>query len=200
MTLSSFSSLSLFPEPVVTFNIRSPSRTLNALSRCRQFLIHILDVSPEGARIADLFTKGNRIKERMDHSPFSEGVRSGDFRVVSEPGVVGPEREEVALPRLQGAGVRRVLKCEILKGITGPGGHPIKDTLGELHAPKGMIRVGDHILVLAKVLEILDCNEQDSEGQGGYGLSYVDGKYRHVGEPISLRVEDTKATMHKPRR
>ena len=124
-------------------------------------------------------------KELSDHSPFSEGEKTGRFTVVDEPGLADPPRKVVTLPRLQGAGVRKVLKCQLLQEFATPSA--TGDTAPSLQVTKGMIRVGDHFLVVAKVLEILGRNVEDSGEQGGYGLSYVDGKYRQVGEPISLR-------------
>lgn len=195
MTLSSFASLTLSPEPIVTFNIRSPSSSFDALVRSRKFLVHILDADPQGARIADLFTKGNGIQ---GVSPFIEGVRKGAFRLVSESMQYTQPRFEgvkVELPRLWGPGIKRILKCELFQRSwrsQNNEGPPPTNPAHEVQPPlKGLMRVGDHVLVLAKVLEILDgggkrVDGEDPQPMDGYGLSYVDRAYRHAGEAIEV--------------
>ncbi|KAA8568839.1 hypothetical protein EYC84_007819 [Monilinia fructicola] len=75
MTLSSFTTLTLSPDPIITFNIKRPSRTLDALKatqhpdtialvpseRERRFHIHILQCNPAGAKIANHFSRGGPI-------------------------------------------------------------------------------------------------------------------------------------------
>lgn len=60
MTISSFNTVTLNPEPIISFNIRTPSRTLNAiLAQKGHFRIHVLSNSQKGSFIADAFTRGN---------------------------------------------------------------------------------------------------------------------------------------------
>lgn len=60
MTISSFNTVTLDPEPIISFNIRTPSRTLDTiLAQKGHFRIHILSNSREGSFIADAFTLGN---------------------------------------------------------------------------------------------------------------------------------------------
>jgi hypothetical protein len=188
MTLSSFASVALSPEPVVTFNIRCPSSTLQAISYAKQFFIHILDASPEGARIADAFTKGNGQGESSTLGQvFEQGVADGIFVVMTEwvSGGTGHEDKHIALPRLSGNGVGKVLRCELFKNIQPGKSMKVKDSYGQVKPTKGLIAVGDHVLVLGRVVEILDREDKDGEGQREYGLSYVDGAYRPVGKPMS---------------
>lgn len=186
MTLSSFTSFTLSPTPIVTFNIRStheePSRTFTALKECSHFLIHLLDSTPEGARIADIFTRGNV------EDVFKKGEKEGVFEVraytVQEKKnqmVVSDDSHQ--LPMLHGSGVRKVLRCSILHNDP----HS-DDYIGDIEErQKGLIRVGDHVLVMANVIEILDGDESEEEYRGSYGLSYADGTYRQAGEVIDLR-------------
>lgn len=60
MTVSSFTSLSIDPVPRVTFNVTLPSTTYEAIRKCGGFNAHILSGDSHGARVADLFTRGNR--------------------------------------------------------------------------------------------------------------------------------------------
>jgi flavin reductase (DIM6/NTAB) family NADH-FMN oxidoreductase RutF len=184
MTLSSFTSLTLSPEPVVTFNIRAPSKTLEGLLHTRHFLIHILDSSAKAARIANYFTMGN---ERRGHTPFLRGEQAGLFSVVKEPVSVGDNGLEIVLPRLRGAAVTRVLRCEVLGSPPLDRSAPIEGKIEDITVARGLLWVGDHILVLGKVEEILDQDGDEGEGRGGYGLSYVDGSYRNIGPVIPFR-------------
>ncbi|KAJ9487488.1 hypothetical protein VN97_g5807 [Penicillium thymicola] len=59
MTVSSFSTVTLTPQPVISFNVRRPSETLNALLASRRFLVHLLAPGPATATLARDFSKGN---------------------------------------------------------------------------------------------------------------------------------------------
>ncbi|KAK6585457.1 hypothetical protein PZA11_002184 [Diplocarpon coronariae] len=177
MTLSSFTSLSLHPEPHVTFNIRFPSRTLSALISTRFFYLHILDASPDGAVIASAFTKGNSVVKSGDEELlFGSMAERGLLRDVELGGKGGH------VPLLKGKGVKSRLFCRVI---------------GEEGEREGFIRVGDHVLVIAKVLPSTYMEDEDSgeyvkdiaqehgsgsgrvteEAEEGVALSYAFGKY-----------------------
>ncbi|CAM1502780.1 Fc.00g075560.m01.CDS01 [Cosmosporella sp. VM-42] len=59
MTMSSFTSLTLSPTPLITFNVATPSRTLGAIASSGKFNIHVLAGDPDGAAVASHFTRGN---------------------------------------------------------------------------------------------------------------------------------------------
>lgn len=89
--------MSLHPTPLVTFNIATPSRTLDAVVETSAFNIHILSADEKGAAVAEMFTKGN---EELDLE--SLGVNDGQDGVrISHDG------------RLEGDGILAVLKCKI---------------------------------------------------------------------------------------
>lgn len=142
MTMSSFTSIALSPMPLVTFNVATPSRTLNALKSGPEFNIHILSADAHGAGLADKFTRGS-----------ADGVFDGVE--YSNNG---------AAPMLEGYGVLYVLRCRLAKDDA-PGG--------------GLVRVRDHTIVVAEVLEMIP-------GAGGreFGLAYADRGYRRVGDMI----------------
>lgn len=79
--MSSFTSLTLYPTPLVTFNIRFPSRTLDALRVAEAFHVHILSGDETGARLASRFTQGN------EGNAAAEGVRWREGGVLDEDGV-----------------------------------------------------------------------------------------------------------------
>jgi hypothetical protein len=67
-------------------------------------------------------------------------------------------------PLLYGAGIAKVLRCELLE-------------------EKGLIEIGDHVLILGKLLGVI---EPSPKSRHFKGLSYVEGAYRHGGGTIQL--------------
>ncbi|KAF9892018.1 hypothetical protein FE257_002982 [Aspergillus nanangensis] len=59
MTVSSFSTVTLSPEPVISFNVKRPSETLTALQSSGRFLVHLLAPGPATAALARDFSRGN---------------------------------------------------------------------------------------------------------------------------------------------
>jgi len=57
MTLSSLSSITLEPEPIISFSIRGPSRTLDCIIAGQPFTVNFLKTHPTAASIADIFSK-----------------------------------------------------------------------------------------------------------------------------------------------
>ena len=119
---------------------------------------------------------------------FRNGVRDGVFVLDKEIVGDGKKLEKfLSLPRLKGPGVGKVLRCELLNGARGKSGRVVKDSHGLMRPTQGLIAVGDHVLVLGRVTEILGVEEESKRRP--YGLSYVDRRYRYVGEAISVRDE-----------
>jgi len=214
MTVSSFTSLTLSPDPIITFNIRSPpdspapSATLTSMIKSQHFLVHVLDSTKDGARIADLFTKGNS-SDGSIHSPFELGQRAKLFDIMSETVTFegrGDNQIHIALPRLQGASVRAVFKCELVR--RGERYQGLKETpQGAVYLPKSLIAVGDHVLVFGKVLEVLHNGSPNTDLVRGksYGLSYAHGHYRKPARPFAKEDVSTitgvggiKATKYDP--
>ena len=95
--MSSFTSLTLYPTPLVTFNIRFPSRTLDALRATETFCIHIIRGDETGAQLASRFTQGNEGDAAAQGVRWKEGVLDED-------------------------GVEFVLKCQLARGEGLPNG------------------------------------------------------------------------------
>ncbi|KAK1715560.1 flavin reductase like domain-containing protein [Colletotrichum acutatum] len=125
MTMSSFVSLSMEPVPLVTFNVRTPSRTLDAIHESGGvFNVHVLAEGGEGARVADLFTRGNA------------GAGEGLFEGLPE-GVEVVEEDGEA-PLLEGKGVLYVIKCRAL----GEGMVRVRDHVVVVGEVEGVVRGG----------------------------------------------------------
>lgn len=57
VTVSSFNTVSLQPQPVISFNLKRPSRTWDAICASSELRVHILDASSRGAALAHVFTQ-----------------------------------------------------------------------------------------------------------------------------------------------
>ncbi|KAI9817811.1 MAG: hypothetical protein M1827_000930 [Pycnora praestabilis] len=166
MTVSSFNTVTLSPQPIISFNIHLPSTTYDALLSSRQFLVHIVSATKDGAKIADAFTRGNANAEEVFRNLANEGV---------DVGVLG--RGKRRPPVLRGRGVMKVLSCDMLieKGV-----------------PSDGVRVGDHVIVLGKVVGVLVDSGRRGKREGGgssmeeRGLLYVDRGYKEFGRGITI--------------
>jgi hypothetical protein len=118
-------------------------------------MIHILSANQSGAKVADTFTKGNG----------ADVFRSQEFTVLKRRGA---ERDGGILepPLLAAKGITKVLRCQLLED-------------------NGLVEVGDHMLVLGKVVSIIEAAPSDLPGQE-HGLCYSDGQYREVGGIIEV--------------
>ncbi|TGO59670.1 hypothetical protein BCON_0042g00380 [Botryotinia convoluta] len=158
MTLSSFTTLTLSPDPIITFNIKRPSRTLDALKVLypagsapssakdkpdRWFHIHILEGNTSGAQLANHFSRGGPMLLE-------------DRKLVYSPGVVSDVTTR---------GIRQTFQCEILRNPEN----------------SGFIDVGDHTLIFGKVMRI-GFGEEAEKVKGRKkewrGLCYMQGKYQ----------------------
>lgn len=57
VTVSSFNTVTLQGDPIVSFNLKIPSRSWDAIAETGSLRIHLLSATPTGAAIADAFTK-----------------------------------------------------------------------------------------------------------------------------------------------
>lgn len=165
--MSSFTSLTLRPVPVVTFNVATPSRTLDAVSSSRAFNVHVLSGDAEGARVAEWFRRGNAAGLGVfDAARMREGCGC-EVVVAGGDGAVGEKKQQQEqAPLLRGRGVLHALRCKVLD--EGP--------------TRGLVQVRDHVVVLAEVVDILDGVESAAaEEEDRFGLTYADRKYRQLG-------------------
>ncbi|ROT35555.1 hypothetical protein SODALDRAFT_320862 [Sodiomyces alkalinus F11] len=168
MTMSSFTSLSLQPTPLVTFNIATPSRTLSAVQKSRHFNVHILEDGVEGAKVADWFTRGNAEGQHV----FQGLVAGAGSRIIGdEEGSPGCEAEMGAneAPILRGEGILYIIRCKVIDDAP-------------LH---GLIPVKDHVIVVGEVMEILEGRDRREWREDDFGLLYADRKYRQLGNVMS---------------
>lgn len=157
MTISSFTSLTLDPTPLVTFNIATPSRTLDAVAASRKFNIHVLSDDVDGARAADWFTRGNE-------GGVLSGVEECGLGTTTQSGGGGTDDA----PLLKGEGVMYILKCKLLDD----------------EPAHGLLTIRDHAIVVGEVGEIVDLTE-GGHGGGSFALLYADRRYRQLGNMLT---------------
>ena len=159
MTMSSFTSLSMAPpRPLITSNVATPSRTLDAIRSSGDwgFNVHILTGNHAGAAVAEHFTRGNA-------DGLFESLEGVPCRVHSpEEGGGG------GAPVLEGEGVLCVLRCKVAREEGGG----------------GLIKVRDHVILVGEVIEVLPQTGKNARARHGFGLSYTDRGYRGVGSLI----------------
>ncbi|KAF4971035.1 hypothetical protein FSARC_2048 [Fusarium sarcochroum] len=121
MTMSSFTSLTLTPTPLVTFNIATPSRTLDAMRASRGFNVHVLSGDESGASVASHFTRGN-----VGGSIF-EGVEYS--------------QDDDEAPVLKEEGVMFALRCRVLQDAPEEGLMRVRDHVIVVGEVVEMVRV-----------------------------------------------------------
>jgi flavin reductase (DIM6/NTAB) family NADH-FMN oxidoreductase RutF len=104
MTVSSMSSVTLEPEPIISFSIRGPSRTLDCITAGQPFTVNFLNTHPTGAHIADIFS-------RPHDDP------SQPFRIINDSGLADIyESSDPAGPAIGGIHIPARFTCELLPG------------------------------------------------------------------------------------
>ena len=104
MTVSSLCSITLEPEPVISFSIRGPSRTLDCITAGQFFTVNFLDTKPQAARIADVFS-------RPHDDP------SQPFRTILASGLADVyESDDPSDPAMGGSNIPARFTCELLPG------------------------------------------------------------------------------------
>lgn len=178
MTVSSFNTVTLTPHPVISFNVRRPSETLNALLASGRFLVHLLAPGPTTATLARDFSKGNVTLASMlsGHGDFEFGALD----------VSSSEGSERPLPIL-----RR--KQQDSTESNGDGDFPFIFEC-TLHPHK--MDVHDHSIVLGTVVRAIqdskttsavsDCTtvKPDENSSESLCLTYANARFWKTGQPI----------------
>ncbi|KAI8959284.1 flavin reductase like domain-containing protein [Daldinia sp. FL1419] len=196
MTVSSFTSLSVDPIPRVTFNVSLPSTTYQALRKCGRFNAHILSSDDHGARIADLFTRGNRpptAEETAGDGESDLGVLAGLESLGVQ--ILGREKWQQEWTRAKHHKEKVTSASDadtntLDVDIPPSGTLPILRGQGVMHVLKCEYRhllppvEGDfdhHAIVIGEVLDIMPGESQDANS---IALAYADRAYRQMGEKL----------------
>ncbi|KAF1928962.1 uncharacterized protein M421DRAFT_4784 [Didymella exigua CBS 183.55] len=105
IAVSSLNTVTLDP-PTVSFNIKEPSRTLNAIRDAHgSFRVHFLASDSEGLQIIEHFCRGNH--------PDAYRERLKNLHVEFPPAQDGPNIIAASAPRLRSSGVRAAFECTL---------------------------------------------------------------------------------------
>lgn len=143
MTMSSFTSLTLSPTPLISFNIATPSRTLDAIIASRHFNIHVMSGDELGVEVADRFTKGNT-DDVFDGIEYEVNKTDGEAPLLKEEGVMYALRCRL-LPDEPTKGLMRVRDHVIVVGEVVElisGSHANKHKFGLSYADRKYRQVG----------------------------------------------------------
>jgi flavin reductase (DIM6/NTAB) family NADH-FMN oxidoreductase RutF len=174
MTVSSFNTVTLCPEPIVSFNVKLPSETYNAIQSSCRFLVHLLAPNRATAQLAQKFSRGN-------WNILLDGY-NGFFRFQSprNPGRQ-PSITEGEPPRLviQHANVGRDSS-----GINTPD-FPF---IFECQYLPQSVKVGNHVIVLGTVVDVFyqDPDSDPDNAPNNLCLTYADTRFWKMGEKIFL--------------
>ncbi|KAJ5224548.1 FMN-binding split barrel-like protein [Penicillium citrinum] len=172
MTVSSFSTVTLTPHPVISFNVRRPSETLNALLSSGRFLVHLLAPSPATATLARDFSKGNTTLASMlsGHGDF-------EFNALTPSRDNGPSQERpLPILRRRGKSPDQIVDFPFVFECT-------------LHPSK--IDVHDHSIVLGTVVRAIECpgascsvEQGDEHSPDHLCLTYANTRFWKMGSEI----------------
>ena len=121
IAVSSFNTVTLDP-PHISFNIKCPSQTLDAIRNAKGlFRIHLLSGTVESSRVVDTFSKGNTEEAYM--------LRKHTVPIFLPQSRNVADATESAAPQIRGNSVVAALECELTQELP----------------------VADHIIAVAKV-------------------------------------------------
>ncbi|SCU84931.1 LAFA_0D12882g1_1 [Lachancea sp. 'fantastica'] len=157
VTLSSVSSLSLKPQPMLQFNLQLPSFTSEALHAHNYFAIHLLKPDSRSKALARTFSKGAMTHQDsgkvMPTQPFKDLTESVHYNTYSL------KENDLVIPML--ANAERVFVCQ----------------------KKDVFKVGDHEVWIGNVEDIIENNTLGT-GKISGGLIYCNRKFHKLGGHI----------------
>jgi flavin reductase (DIM6/NTAB) family NADH-FMN oxidoreductase RutF len=103
MTVSSLCSITLEPEPIISFSIRGPSRTLDCITAGQPFTVNFINAHAKGAAIADIFSR-----------PYDDP--SQPFRTVRASDLADVYQDIPHGPAIGGRQICSRFTCELLSG------------------------------------------------------------------------------------
>ncbi|KAL5359536.1 flavin reductase like domain-containing protein [Aspergillus floccosus] len=182
MTVSSLNTVTLSPEPVISFNVKRPSETLAALQASGRFLVHLLAPHPATAALARDFARGNHNLTIV--------AGGGEFEFVPHVPVVGSGEGPLKprpLPLLR----RRhstTIEGERAAGSEAPGTVDFPFVF-ECRLHPHSIRVHDHTIVVGTVVRALSDDhlhscDAESTAAADLCLTYANTRFWAMGYEI----------------
>ncbi|SMR60690.1 unnamed protein product [Zymoseptoria tritici ST99CH_1A5] len=161
VTVSSFTTVALSPEPIISFNLKVPSSSWEAIRKSEKMQIHLLAASPRGAAIAHAFTQpyeqphgafdavrklGVTVMSKSSATPPWLSDTHGDINYVLKAKTLAEKCVEVGDHVIVVATVTRVQKYPAsLRTLTNPEGQEPDEFDGLAYASGGYRRRGASI-------------------------------------------------------
>ena len=158
MTVSSFNTVTLEPSTIVSFNVKRPSSTYDAMKASGRFGVHVLEGSSHGAAIAERFSLGNG-KDAFLEAEQLQGKPEALFLAGSNSTPGGRHRPVIISDHVMFA-----LNCELL--------------------PES-VEIGDHVVVLGRVVNHSHVPDRRVDRVRTLGLVYVNRCYRKPGKTFA---------------
>jgi flavin reductase (DIM6/NTAB) family NADH-FMN oxidoreductase RutF len=161
VTVSSFTTVTFEPEVIVSFNLKLPSATFEAIQCSGRFDVNMLKSNHKGAEVASQFARGHAA------SPFgnaqSEASLYASRRATTMP-LFAPPR--LAQESGRGGLVSFRIQCTYMTEKT--------------------VQLGDHVVIFATVKGVPEWSRNHLVRQENKCLAYIDGRYGQV-KPLSKR-------------
>ncbi|KAK8254615.1 flavin reductase like domain-containing protein [Phyllosticta capitalensis] len=203
MTVSSFTTVSVSDRNVIiSFNIRKPSGTWDAITHHKRFAIHILEASAEGAHIAGLFTRGDAqagftelVEGKGDTLRYNLADGSASLSCHAEEGAVVKSHEGempqelLNAPQIMSKAVFAQLDCRLL--------------------PDSCVSVSDHVIVVAEVCKFQNMKQSVDSTDADKTVSFLGYWDRHfvskantdglhMSKPSSIPAKTKSAAEQEP--
>ncbi|KAL4896748.1 flavin reductase like domain-containing protein [Aspergillus ambiguus] len=176
MTVSSLNTVTLHPDPVVSFNVKRPSETLTALQSSGCFLVHLLAPGRATAALARDFARGN-------HHLTIVGDEGGDFEFVPLPPAPSPGEGPLhprPLPLLRR---KRDADCAAEADAAGIVSRDFPFVF-ECRLHPHSVRVHDHTIVVGTVVRALHGCNAETTSAADLCLTYANTRFWAMGHEI----------------
>ncbi|OJD10133.1 hypothetical protein ACJ73_09925 [Blastomyces percursus] len=201
MTVSSFNTVTLYPDTIVSFNVKLPSETFNAIDASSRFLVHLLAPTDATARLARDFSRGNANVMLADERekffkfvPMSGGDEGG--WVPSSIAKGEPPRLALISHATEMSGKSSITTEKERADASGTT-TPITTTAYfpftfECQYLPQSVKVGNHVIILGRVVNIIRqeavgaSDPAEAHGPEHLCLTYADTRFWKIGENISV--------------
>ncbi|PGH09075.1 hypothetical protein GX51_00828 [Blastomyces parvus] len=201
MTVSSFNTVTLYPETIVSFNVKLPSETFNAIDTSSRFLVHLLAPTDATARLARDFSRGNAkvmlADERERFFKFAPMSGGGDSGWVPASIAKGEPPRLALIGHAAEVGGKSVIPTE--KERADASGNTTLITTADYfpfilecqYLPQS-VKVGNHVIILGRVVNIIRqeavgaSDSAEAHSPDHLCLTYADTRFWKIGENISV--------------
>lgn len=161
VTISSFTTVTFEPEVIVSFNLKLPSATFDAIQSSKRFDVNILKSNEGAAETASRFARGHAASS-VGNAPIAA---TSDVRRRRE------EFSQVTPPLRAGENDIRSLVSFCIQCT---------------YMPEKTVQIGDHVVIFATVRKVPDKGYSGPLNNDDMCLAYIDGRYGQV-KPFSTQ-------------